>query len=94
MKPNKTFVIRHKETHELWKTGKGKSSWAQQRFAKTAWTNKHYRSSFDDQDVYEIVEVVDDLVVEAINLLIEVASGIESRECVNKKIQKFLDKIK
>lgn len=36
MKLNKTFIIRHKDTHEQWVSSSGKSSWKQIGHAKTA----------------------------------------------------------
>lgn len=36
---NKTFVIRHKETKELWQAPSGKSSWRAIGHAKCAWSN-------------------------------------------------------
>lgn len=37
MKPNKTFVIRHKVTQELWRAPSGKTSWRATGHAKNAW---------------------------------------------------------
>lgn len=58
----KQYIIRHKETHEQFSTSRGKKSvWKTVGHAKAAFTNKYaYRSGvrFDEQDVYEIVEVV------------------------------------
>lgn len=37
MEPNKTFVIRHKVTQELWRAPSGKTSWKATGHAKNAW---------------------------------------------------------
>lgn len=89
MKANKTFVIRHKETKELWRADSGKSSWRAVGHAKLAWANTYYSNwrvaerckglgitpipeprswceaklrfpRFDEQDVYEVVELKPD----------------------------------
>ena len=58
----KQFIIRHKETQQQFFTSRGKKgSWKTAGHAKAAFTNKYaYQGGFrfDEQDVYEIVEVV------------------------------------
>lgn len=62
---DEVWVIRHKQTEDLWKTAKQKSSWSKRSHAKAAWTNAHYdyntykHSKFDDQDEYEVVQLAD-----------------------------------
>lgn len=55
------YIIRHKETHQQLFTSKGKKgAWKTPGHAKSAFTNAHaYRGgfTFDEQDVYEIVEI-------------------------------------
>ena len=66
MKLNKTFIIGNKETKEQWVSTSGKSSWKQSNHAKSAYKNSfgsstryYYKQNgrFDDQDVYEIIEL-------------------------------------
>lgn len=80
-KPNKTFIIRHKVTKELFRAGSGKTSWKATGHAKNAfnlsvahgrsaeryglnviteqksWGADEHGPKFDEQDVYEIVEL-------------------------------------
>lgn len=42
MEANKTFIIRHKETKEMWRAESGKSSWRAAGHAKLAWASSHY----------------------------------------------------
>jgi len=100
MKPNKTFIIRHKETKEVWQAASGKSSWKQAGHAKIAWSRGNYVNKyFDEQDTYEIVEFK----VDAYVLLEECAKIFE--ECLQRELfikhfdlldetDKLLDKIK
>lgn len=39
MKANKTFIIRHKETKEIWNSPAGKTSWKAKNHAATAWAS-------------------------------------------------------
>lgn len=48
MKPNKTFVIRHKVTQELWRAPSGKTSWRAPAHAKSAWRTL---DCYDQKDV-------------------------------------------
>lgn len=55
------YIIRHKETHQQLFTSRGKKgAWKTPGHAKAAFTHHHaFRGgfTFDEQDVYEIVEV-------------------------------------
>lgn len=42
MNPNKTYIIQHKETKELFIARSGKSSWKQPGHAKNAWNQSIY----------------------------------------------------
>ena len=42
MKPNKTYIIQHKETKELFIARSGKSSWKQPGHAKNAWNQSMF----------------------------------------------------
>lgn len=42
MNPNKTYIIQHKETKELFIARSGKSSWKQPGHAKNAWNQSFY----------------------------------------------------
>ena len=44
MNPNKTYIIQHKETKELFIARSGKSSWKQPGHAKNAWNQSFYSS--------------------------------------------------
>lgn len=77
IKPNKTFIIRHKVTKDNWTASSGKSAWRAPNHAKAAFAQSDHRSDkdlvplkmknsyrewfeyprFDEQDVYELVEV-------------------------------------
>ena len=63
-KPVKTFIIRNKETKAIYLCKSGKSSWKTIGHAKSAWHQSEYyfdhNAYFDDQDVYEIVELKHD----------------------------------
>lgn len=99
MKPNKTFIIRHKETKELFRAQSGKTSWKAPGHAKNAfnlsvaygrscekygltpivekkyWGIDTHGPKFDQQDVYEIVELkseTDETLGKALLLLKEV----------------------
>lgn len=69
------YIIRHKETHKQFFTSNGKKgTWKTPGHAKAAFTTAHaYRGGFrfDEQDVYEILEVKfkDPHTVEAEDLL-------------------------
>lgn len=118
VKANKTYIIRHKETKELFKATSGKTSWKKPAHAKSAFnlTVRYGRSAeryglqvitehkswgvdthgprFDEQDVYEIIELepksVDDL-HEALLLLKEVFERERSVSwSLSDKIEKFL----
>lgn len=67
MKPNETWIIRHKETKEVWTSSSGKSSWNKPGHAKSVWLQSNYylkgevgMHNFDDQDEYELVEIKSD----------------------------------
>lgn len=53
------WVIKNKETREVWKTRKGKTSWSKKSSAKNSfnWSPPTRYKRFDDQDQYEIVQV-------------------------------------
>jgi hypothetical protein len=99
MKTNKTFIIRDKVTHEPWY---GTKTYKQIGHAKNAFIQRkvNYSSrggvSIDDQDKYEIVEVVSESEIqlkEALQLLKEVVTlnsydGIPAGQRV--AINKFL----
>lgn len=99
MKPNKTFIIRHKETKELFRAQSGKTSWKAPAHAKSAfnlsvaygrscekygldvivekksWGTDTHGPKFDQQDLYEVVEVkseTDETLDKALLLLKEV----------------------
>lgn len=40
--PNKTYIIQHKETKELFRARSGKTSWKQPGHAKNAWNQSFY----------------------------------------------------
>lgn len=45
MNPNKTYIIQHKETKELFIARSGKSSWKQPGHAKNAWNQSMFGST-------------------------------------------------
>ncbi len=73
VKINKTFIIRHKKTQEIWSHSSGRSSWKQASHAKSSWQSSRSDTKrlaglvdgrygktppyFDQQDVYEIIEL-------------------------------------
>lgn len=125
VKPTKTYIIRNKQTLEIWVAASGKRSWKQPAHAKNAFSNdlKHqkkdpliapllekYKKSykwgdglkyyydtvkFDQQDIYEIVEVkpdTDKKVMAAAELLKRVLAEDNYRMDLNLQleIEKFL----
>jgi len=95
MKPNKTFIIRHKGTKEIYRSRAGKVGWKAINHAKAAWANSwrsytpenypqyHISEYFDDQDVYEIVEVKPDPpqeYLEAMQACIDIYKDFEEHE--------------
>jgi hypothetical protein len=119
MKPNKTFIIRHKQTKELWIASSGKSSWRATGHAKNAWMNsnskvkrdplmlpflkpstssyeKYKDLRFDDQDVYEVVELKPeshDKLKEAINYLKTITSLPILSDGFRKEIKNFIKEV-
>lgn len=118
MKPNKTYIIRHKETKELFRAQSGKTSWRATGHAKNAfnlsvaygrsaeryglevireqksWGVDEHGPKFDQQDVYEIVELKsesEDKLSYALTLLKEVFERERSVSwSLADKIEKFL----
>lgn len=117
-KPNKTYIIRHKETKELFRAASGKTSWRATGHAKNAfnlsvaygrsaeryglevireqksWGVDEHGPKFDQQDVYEIVELKsesEDRLNTALILLKEVFERERSVSwSLADKIEKFL----
>lgn len=117
MEPNKTFIIRHKETKELWRAPSGKSSWRAKGHAKNAWShlrtwhcttqgipvivtqNSWGRSCraplFDEQDIYEIVELVSgtDTKLAAATALLRQCLGRITDTYIEEKVKEFLTEV-
>ena len=80
----KQYIIRHKETHKQFFTSKGKKGiWKTPGHAKAAFTTAHaFRGgfTFDEQDVYEILEVAfpEPRLVEAEDLLADVLVHLDN----------------
>lgn len=118
MEANKTFIIRHKETKEMFQARSGKTSWKATGHAKNAFNQsifpwncerygleviqepKYYDANnvrtpkFDEQDVYEIVEIQPkavDRLEKAIELL-NICLGRCDHE-VHKQIEEFLKEV-
>lgn len=107
VKPNKTFVIKHKTTGELFRAASGKTSWKAPGHAKNAWNQTINRWNaerycvqmiggnpplFSEQDVYEVVE----LKLETESALDEAKNLLREilGRCdysLNQKIEKFLE---
>lgn len=56
MKPNKTFVIRHKESKELFQARSGKTSWKQPGHAKNAFNQSMFGDIFNEYGLDYIKE--------------------------------------
>lgn len=56
MKPNKTYIIQHKETKELFIARSGKSSWKQPGHAKNAWNQSMFGDIMAKYGLEYIVE--------------------------------------
>lgn len=82
MQPNKTFIIRHKETKEVFEARSGKTSWKATGHAKNAFNQSRKRTPrFDEQDVFEIVELKhegEDKLQRAVALLKELQGRVDS----------------
>lgn len=115
MTPNKTFIIKHKATGELFQARSGKTSWKAPGHAKNAFNQslsiwnveqlglkmvprpRYFDSNatdtpkFDEQDVYEIVELKAEATtqLEKATLLLQECLGRCDYE-VRKKIEEFL----
>ena len=63
LEPNKTYIIQHKETKELFKAFTGKKTWTKPHIAKASFNRMAGVGrlkgfvSFDQQEVYELKEV-------------------------------------
>ena len=47
IKATKTFIIRHKETKEIWSASSGKTSWKATNHAASAWANSDHKHTKD-----------------------------------------------
>lgn len=56
--PNKTYIIQHKETKELFIARSGKSSWKQPRHAKNAWNQSMFGDVLAKHGLEYIIEKV------------------------------------
>lgn len=56
MNPNKTYIIQHKETKELFIARSGKSSWKQPGHAKNAWNQSMFGDVLAKHGLEYIVE--------------------------------------
>lgn len=104
MKPNETWIIRHKETKEVWTSSSGKSSWNKPGHAKSAWLQSNYylksevgMHNFDDQDEYELVEIKSDWQdkYEALVSYLKVRVGeydLGYGGCLEDDIEEFIEK--
>ena len=57
VKKPEVWIIRHKETKEMWTSKSGKSSWKQIGHAKSAWRLNGWcghQCKFDEQNEYEV----------------------------------------
>ncbi len=53
---NKTYIIQHKETKEMFIARSGKSSWKQPAHAKNAWNQSIFEWNLDEHGLPRIVE--------------------------------------
>lgn len=96
MIPNKTFIIRNKNTHVQWTTTK-KSTWKQASHAKSAWAVKNYPNYFNDQDILEIVEVFSEdsiLLKLTTDMLIKCLGSAQPDDPIHGEVTDFLEKHK
>ena len=96
LKPHKTYIIRHKKTKEPLVLPSGKASWKKVGHAKSAFGNAAWYPTaktkagldqygrvpkFDEQDIYEIVEVKpesEERLQRAVDLLKELQGRVDS----------------
>lgn len=55
-KPNKTYIIQHKETKEMFIARSGKSSWKQPGHAKNAWNQSMFGDMMTKYGIEYIIE--------------------------------------